>query len=280
MPLEVLIDGLPQTDKCNRPTPSGPAWAVFQPSGHIAATYVRLAFKDDPGSVIDSFNMHPTADHEFVDQPYIAQLIRMHTPPPYAGSQLYYPPIMAGDFNVLGPEDHFPPFITLYAPPIDPLTVVGIANLDLVPSQFRPRVADKMQIPDLPPGTPYCGTIAAKRVSDHCGVFVQLEWAGADAGRLRGGYIDGPTSVGTGKPYRLVATPSGGSNLAYQWAPGGPASPQVDAQAGAPGTVQNWADDVRPTLREGSAGRMARLPTPTRSAMLPHGCPSTPRPES
>jgi hypothetical protein len=31
MPLESLIDGRPQTDKCGRQTPSGPAWAVLPP---------------------------------------------------------------------------------------------------------------------------------------------------------------------------------------------------------------------------------------------------------
>jgi hypothetical protein len=33
MPLQDLIDGRPQTDKCGRETPSGPAWAVFRNEG-------------------------------------------------------------------------------------------------------------------------------------------------------------------------------------------------------------------------------------------------------
>ncbi len=112
MPLETLIDGPPQTDKCGRPTPSGPAWAILRSGSfvdvngenktydRIMASFARLEDKSTPARTVDIFVVHP----HHVDNASgasVNKLITYREPPPYAGSTLQYPPIVVGDFNLL-----------------------------------------------------------------------------------------------------------------------------------------------------------------------------------
>jgi hypothetical protein len=244
-PLETLIDGPPQTDKCGRPTPSGPAFTVFgSDSGHVSSSYARFAFASDPSRVIDVFNMHPTAGKEVEELPAILRLIDTQTPPPYAGSAALYPPLLAGDFNLFadGLEQHFPGFARVASAPGDVMAVaIGLA--DRFPSSLRPRIGQSVVLPDLPPGAS-CGD-PRFLFSDHCGIFVRLDPDGPDAGALRGIFVDGPSQSVSGQPYRLQATASGGSpDLTFEWSPGGQAGPVLNTQAGAPGGVQTWTVTV------------------------------------
>lgn len=262
MPLASLIDGAPQTDKCNRATPSGPADAVFTEHGHIAGTHIRFAFVGRPGKFIDVFNLHPTSGAEQEDKSAIQQLMSARLPPPYAGSSLLYPPLILGDLNVLQIEQDFPQFQTVMNIAGD-VGRVGVAGPDAFPTQLRVRATRKLIVPDLPSSVPAddpCGLGSSRYlVSDHCGLFVRFDADGADAALLRGVFIDGPTAVAAGAHYDLQAVPSGGgSNLKFKWTPGGSTTAAVAATAGPPGSTTNWGVDVTdPTTGTVRTGQLA-----------------------
>lgn len=245
MPLESLIDGPSQADKCARPTPSAPAFSVFGSAhGHMSGSYARFAFASDPTRWIDIFNLHPTAYRELEELPSILRLINSRTPPPHAGSQALYPPILAGDFNLLaGSDDHFPGFTQVARAPHDDVMAVALGQADRFPFQLRARVSQTVFLPDLPDGV-LCDD-SRFLFSDHCGVYVRIEPDGPDAGALRGVFVDGPDQVVFGDPYRLQATASGGGpDLTFVWSPGGSIGPLLDVQAGAPEGVQIWTVTV------------------------------------
>jgi hypothetical protein len=258
MPLDALIDGPLQTDGCGRRTPSGPAWAVFPDhgtTGHLAASFIRFALIEDQSKTIDIINAHPNAGQEEWDLPVVWKLIAEVGPPPYADSRLYYPTLLAGDFNRLTPES-FGRFNTVLVAndrgAADGAAVgIGIAAIDSVPAQYRPRAAERIVMPDLPTNVP-CPGPGYMSVSDHCGVFVRFEWDGPTAGNLRGVFLDGPTQVITGEPYSLQATPSGGGpNYSYRWEPSGGTTPTLNAHAGPAGVTQVWTV----TVTDRSTGR-------------------------
>ncbi|MBG0568808.1 hypothetical protein [Actinoplanes aureus] len=243
MPLETLLDGASQTDKCGRPTPSGPAWAVLR-AGTVKATFVRLALTTDPSRSIDVFNAHPGLEHEDLDGLAIKRLIDK-VERPYSSSSLYYPPLLVGDLNDLNIGRDFPAFVTAHAPPQNDVEVIGIGNEESFPAQYRARVAKRAVLPDLPPGVLCRRESVDLLVSDHCGVFARFEWDGPDAGVLRGVFVDGPTRVPANSKYRLVAVPSGGNPLmSVRWQPGDATSPQLNARAGDSNTIQTWTVSV------------------------------------
>ncbi|MFF5079226.1 hypothetical protein ACFY36_19380 [Actinoplanes sp. NPDC000266] len=243
MPLKTLLDGPSQTDKCGRPTPSGPAWAVLR-AGTVKATFVRLALATNPARSIDVFNAHPGLEHEDLDGLAINRLIEK-VERPYSNSSLYYPPLLVGDLNKLSIEKDFPAFVTAHPPPRNDVEVIGIGNAENFPAQYRARVVKLAVLPDLPAGVICRHEPADLLVSDHCGVFARFEWDGPDAGALRGVFVDGPTRVPANSTYRLVAVPSGGNPpMSVQWQPGDATSIQFDARAGGPNTIQTWTVSV------------------------------------
>src|SRR4051794_40052565 len=102
MPLASLIDGPPQTDKCGRQTPSGPAWAVLWQGaspGHsfdrIVASAARFGLNAVPGKTVDVFVTPLPETVEAAVAPTVRGLISRVEQP--VGSTLRYPPLVAGD---------------------------------------------------------------------------------------------------------------------------------------------------------------------------------------
>ncbi|GGZ20764.1 endonuclease/exonuclease/phosphatase family protein [Streptomyces poonensis] len=175
MPLETLIDGPLQTDKCGRGTPSGPATVVIPENGHIAGSFVRLAFTSDPTKVINFFNIHFNAGKAERDLPVVRELIRHVGPIGHDASSLYYPPLLAGDLNELSLAQAFPDFKMAHKPE-DPeeVVMIGIGATESVPAaRYRARVTQTATIPDLPQGVS-CPGKPETLISDHCGVFVGI----------------------------------------------------------------------------------------------------------
>ena len=116
MPLDQLIDGPPQTDKCGRATPSGPAWVIMiegtakKDGKHyelISASLARFAYVHDPNVSFDVYTVHPYADLVFADaqSQQIAEFFNEMSAPPHRTTPRYYPPLVVGDFNNLaGPR--------------------------------------------------------------------------------------------------------------------------------------------------------------------------------
>jgi hypothetical protein len=261
MPLESLIDGPPQTDKCDRETPSGPAWVVIPPNGHIEAAFVRFSMAQDPSRTIDVFNVHPTAGTSAsLAARRINQLFYQVAPSLRDGPYLYYPPLMVGDFNELASEvsRYFPLFENVFfveGPPDQPDPVGGlIGRDDMFRSQCRPRAL--LPALTVPPTSPdgFCWLRADTLVGDHCGFFIPFELDGPEpeACRLRRVLIDTPQAEGfpshasPGRNYRLTAAPVGGGPVVeYHWEPGGATTAHLDARAGEPFTEQTWTVTAR-----------------------------------
>lgn len=244
MRLETLIDGPPQTDKCGRATPSGPANVVFNKDGHIVGSHVRFAFVHRPGEFIDVFNMHPNGGQEQADKFLMQRLVESLSPPPYAGASLLYPPVMAGDFNMLEVESNFPKFITAVPPPQEDVPRIMIGATDAFPARLRVRTVQKLVVPDLPGGM-LCQGSTKYLVSDHCGLFARFDIDGANAAQLRGVFVDGPETVASAVPFRLQAVPSGGGpNFAFKWQPGGEATEVINGLVGSPGTAVTFGVTV------------------------------------
>jgi hypothetical protein len=260
MPLEELIDGPTQTDKCG-PTPSGPAWAVMRDQDHIAGSFVRLAYIDDRSTVIDIFNVNPTANHERLDMPIIAGLVAAVPPPEAAGLSRYYPPLMIGDLNKVS-IDQIPGFHPLFQGKEEQ---TGIGDAERYSARYRARVAEAMLMPDVPSAEACYGTPDIL-VSDHCALFVRFEKDGEEADKLRSVTIDGPISVTSGAPFSLNATVAGGGGrlLTYRWEPGGATKQRVEAQAPAAGITQTWRVTVSDGLNTVSDDHSVQsLPDPS-----------------
>lgn len=242
MPLGTLIDGPSQFDKCGRATPSGPAQAVFD-TAHISGSHVRFAFVVATDKVIELFDMHPTAGLETQEKVGLDKLIASQAPVS-ADASMLFPPILTGDFNSMAEsmEPNFPDFLQLAKTPTNVLgTMIG--RLDRFAARYRMRAAQTLYLPDEPDGAP-CDD-PRYLISDHCGVFVRLDQDGADAGALRGIFINGPTEVNTGEPYSLQAVASGGGpSYTYRWLPNGATSSTVNASAGSAGTSLTWLVEV------------------------------------
>jgi hypothetical protein len=274
-PLETLIDGLPQTDRCGRPTPSGPAFTVFgSDTGHVSATHARFALVSDSSRVIDIFNVHPSARLEDKELPSILRLIDAIMPPPYAGSKALYPPLLSGDFNAFadGLNDKFPGFTKVVGAPPDVMAVaIGLANY--FPSQLQARVARAIILPDRP--TDVLCKDPRYLFSDHCGIFIRFDADGPDAGALRGVFLDGPDRAVSGEAFRLEATASGGSaDLTFTWSPGGHTGPILYAQGGVAGQFETWTVTVtdHTSNQSRSASRSVRYVAPPSRAECQAAC--------
>lgn len=269
MPLASLIDGPLQTDKCGRPTPSGPAHVTFSVKGYLAASHVRFEFRHAPGKFVDVFNVHPGNGVIEPDISNIRALLDAILPPPYAGASLLYPPILAGDFNALSIDGDFPEFVPVVQVP-DDVMQIGVGKPERFPTQLRVVKVDERIVPDLPPGATCNTPEPAYLVSDHCAAFLRLEPDGPSARDLKGVFIDGPATAAAGSSFTLGAVPSGGGPAyRYRWSPGGFSTPSISLVAGAEGTVIQASVEVtdpvtgRTATNNKSVKATAAAPPPT-----------------
>lgn len=175
MPLDQLIDGQPQTDKCGRSTPSGPAWVVVP--GRIGGSLVRFAFVHDPTLSFDVFTVHPRSGAEAVDGPPIANFINGLSAAPYRTTPRYYPPLVVGDFNSLvRPEEgqpEWPPGVsTVFSldPSVGEPMAVKLGEAENFSATYSLKPVQKLR---LPPGDK-CPTNTDQDFSDHCALVVRF----------------------------------------------------------------------------------------------------------
>lgn len=164
LPLESLIDGPAQTDKCGRATPSGPAWALFMTGTNsdgyrytrIVASFARFALVGEPETTYGLLNVHPeNGDESNAIAPFAGFLEQMEGAP-YEGSTLRYPPLVVGDFNQL-PTGWNPKFLPILRAPltIDEPMAIDLGKADEWASSCRGRARDGMLIPiQQPPSCP------------------------------------------------------------------------------------------------------------------------------
>ena len=202
-----LIDGPPQYDKCNKPTPSGYTWVQRQggsSKGPFDAAFSRFELINHPGHFIHIYNVHlswtppsPIRTDGSSETPEgsglwstpkpgvenIASLVttmenRFATAP---GDRLYAP-IVVGDFNF--PEDGstlFPGFrVATWTP-----EVVGalVGKEAVYPSAQTAYIKnpDVLPVPNCaenaPGGIPSAGGPIERLWSDHCALFFRVESA-------------------------------------------------------------------------------------------------------
>ena len=191
MPLEGLIDGPLQAEKCGQPTRTGPAWAVlWKGDGYdgLLASYARFELKGIPGRTLDIYVVHlrtpPVEASAVTANAFYAAMEGSSSP------LRRYPPLVSGDFNAASPlNPKFDPTYVASSPanPADPgeprpddWIGTSIGRSDVFASQCRPRFAIKRTVPNLSPGM-HCGGPAELLVSDHCAAFVSIEPDGAGA---------------------------------------------------------------------------------------------------
>jgi hypothetical protein len=80
--------------------------------------------------------------------------------------------------NVFGPIPH-----PTVPGEVDPV-VASVGREESFPAQYRARVAERLPVPELSPSVACPGGVDIQ-VSDHCGLFIRLEWDGTEAGALR-----------------------------------------------------------------------------------------------
>lgn len=174
--LEQLIDGPPQTDRCNRATPSAPAWAWQEQMSDgtfgVVATLARFGLVGAPGSSFDVVTTHPTSMQESAHKAPIDGFIAGLTGPGYRNTRPYYPTIVLGDFNTLADSEVAWPAGTtqVFRAPEDVMVVaLGTGGGALPP--LRALTADvRMTLPNESP----CRFFPDRSFSDHCGLLVRF----------------------------------------------------------------------------------------------------------
>lgn len=168
-PIESLVDGPPQTDKCGRPTPSGPAWTTF---GALRASAGRFSFRHDMRASFDVFVVHPRAGAATAEGSQIADFILAVQSPPFRMQRVAVPAIVGGDFNDLA-RTGWPPLATeIFAPGLDVMQLSLAASPALAPA--RRLIADPRGHVLLPAGATDCGPFSPGAFSDHCALIVRL----------------------------------------------------------------------------------------------------------
>jgi hypothetical protein len=194
-PLETLIDGPSQVDRCNVPTPSGPAWAQIDRTRDgdyaLVASLGRFSFVDAPGSSFDIVTSHPpwyeVPDHRDSIEAFVTGL----TEPPFRTGSPYLPLLVMGDLNDLdkggtdsnGVDWQPWPAQTTYryrAPGVDTDTSADVMVV-AVPSGIGPQAAHTLTpaVAMTLPGVTPCrdspaGASAGLHFSDHCGLLVSF----------------------------------------------------------------------------------------------------------
>lgn len=168
-PIESLLDGPPQTDRCGRPTPSGPAWTLF---GALRASAGRFSLRHDMRASFDVIVVHPRAGAATAEAQQIADFIRDVQSPPFRTRRVALPAIVAGDFNELA-RSGWPPFAAqVFAPDADVMQLSLAAAPVLPPA--RTLIADPRGHAMLPAGTAECSPFSPGAFSDHCALLVRL----------------------------------------------------------------------------------------------------------
>jgi hypothetical protein len=170
-PLEHMIDGPAQTDRCNMKTASGPAWAQIDRDrgGHqsTAATLARFALVDIPGTSFDMITVHPQAHEEELHRDTINEFIRALTGPRRT-TDPYWPAVVVGDYNVLDLEPW----------PANTTQVARDGNMAASVGSGLGRPAARGLALDstitLPNETPCTGPGSTGAFSDHCGLLLRF----------------------------------------------------------------------------------------------------------
>jgi hypothetical protein len=182
-PLDILIDGPAQTERCNLKTHSGPAWAQVDLNleGHhtLVATLARFALIDIPGSSFDLFTIHPQAGHdgaeELLHKEPINSFVRALTGPAYRTSAPYWPAIIVGDYNSLDNDPNWPDHTTQVAREMQgghggAMAVNTGSGLGL-PAARGLQLDSAVMLPNEDPCT---GPGSTGGFSDHCGMLVRF----------------------------------------------------------------------------------------------------------
>lgn len=178
--LEQLIDGPGRVERCNQPTPAGPAWAwqVQIPGGGfgVVATLARFGLVSVPGSSFDVVTTHPTSTHESWQHAPINSFIAGATSPPYRNARPYYPTVVLGDFNTLADTPpagatSWPAGTTqAFRAPGD----VMVVSLGDGTGPLPPLRALKLGLGVALPAETPCQFYPDRSFSDHCGLLVRL----------------------------------------------------------------------------------------------------------
>jgi hypothetical protein len=166
-PIEALLDGPSQTDKCGRPTPSGPAYAL----GGLRASGARFSFRHDLRTSFDVFVVHPRGGAEATEGPQTADFIAAVQSPPFRTTRVAQPPIVAGDFNALARAGWPPGSTEVFAPGADVMQLsIGVPVLP--PARQLDGSGGRHVM--LPAGATECSPFIAGAFSDHCALLVRL----------------------------------------------------------------------------------------------------------
>ena len=188
MPLEQLIDGPDQTDRCPVSTPAGPVWAQVEVNSGgapvLVATLARFAFRGVSGSSFDVVTVHPQDGEEDAQAQPINDFIAGLTSQPYRTSAPYYPVLVVGDFNSLAdPMRDWPAGTTqVFRPTVDVMGVSRGSGVGMQPAhQLSAAFTSTLPTPEpcALPGAP-SGPVPnqpAGAFSDHCGLVVRFDGA-------------------------------------------------------------------------------------------------------
>lgn len=180
-PIEQLIDGPSQTDKCNRPTPSAPAWLLLRKDAsggdYPVASMARFSVIGVPGSSFDVVTIHLPYGEEEQHRTPIDDLIRTLTEPPYRTTNPYYPLVVLGDFNQLA-RTNWPSGTTQVFSPTDDVMAVALGGSG---GRFPPArsltVNATMTLPNETPCRPQGegdDFFPDRSFSDHCALLVRF----------------------------------------------------------------------------------------------------------
>jgi hypothetical protein len=157
-PIASLIDGPVQTDKCDWPTPSGPAWALALKTttfDQVIASLARFAFVHDPRATFDVFTIHapnslfsppnpelPEVTRQMVD--FIERLSK----PPFRREPSMLPALVVGDFNGFADTPTWLPMATeVFVVKIDLMRVMQATPVGSAPPRFTPTFARSVVLP-------------------------------------------------------------------------------------------------------------------------------------
>jgi hypothetical protein len=171
-PLEQLIDGPAQTDRCNIKTHSGPAWVQIDRNlgGNqtTVASLARFALVDGvPGTSFDVITVHPQAGEEDLHRETINAFVAALTGP-RRNTDPYWPAVVVGDYNVLDLEP-WPLHTTQVAISGNMAASVG-SGLGRQPA----RGLSLDSVVTLPNEDPCTGPGSTGAFSDHCALLLRF----------------------------------------------------------------------------------------------------------
>ena len=177
-PLDQLIDGPPQTDRCNLETPSGPAYIQLdlnRGGDHtLVASLARFSLVDVAESSFDVVTTHPMAGEEDDHAGPINNFIEGLTSSLYRTTKPYYPVIVLGDFNKLVEEDWPTGTAKIFRTAADVMAVAVGSGVGLEPTH---NLSLDLGV-TLPTEEPCRNRDHPERVkgtfSDHCALLVRL----------------------------------------------------------------------------------------------------------